>query len=77
MLVFGAVSFKSLNDGGIEVIHDGTHQWLSADDVYELSSWINSHMQSQYRIKGNRPTRQDYGGELNAMAAMPEPAQGF
>ena len=48
MLVFGALQIKSSNNGGIEVIHNGTHEYLSKQDVQELSSWIASHIQRAY-----------------------------
>jgi hypothetical protein len=43
MLVFGAVAFKSCNDGGIEVIVDNHHNFIAANDIDELSNWIQFH----------------------------------
>ena len=56
MLVFGAVAFKSCNDGGIEVIVDGQHQFIAANDVAELSNWI------QFHRTNNQKTNPYYGG---------------
>lgn len=73
MLVFGAVQFKSSNDGGVEIIHDGTHQWLSTDETSELISWLQYHQNRSYSTKSNRIER--YAGLAPAVAA--EAQQGF
>ncbi len=71
MLVFGAVQLKSSNDGGIEIIHDGTHQYLTKDEVAELSSWLSYHQQRKYMIRGNNNQRNNYGMDAAVTQAFP------
>jgi hypothetical protein len=48
MLVFGAIQFKSSNDGGMEIIHNDCHQYLSQEEVFELSNYISWITQRVY-----------------------------
>ena len=50
MLVFGAIQFKTSSDGGIEIIVDGQHQFLSSNDVRELGHWLYHNMCNNQRI---------------------------
>ncbi len=76
MLVFGAVQFKSSNDGGLELICDGTHQFLTKDDVAELQNWLAYHTSRGYgTLKSNHPIR--YAGLQGMVQPEPAPPEPF
>lgn len=69
MLVFGAVVLKSLEDGGVELIINNNHQFLSAKEIPELIDWLHAHKRNMY---ANR----SYAGLAPAPNAIPAPPNG-
>ncbi len=74
MLVFGGLSFKSLEDGGLEVVANGTnHLFLTRRDIPELLDWLQFHQRNAHAAKH---TNSDLGRVIavppNMMHAMAE-----